>query len=124
MASLYLTFFRDLVDTFSSVFLGSTMLLPIVVMDSLFHGAGAVAVGMIFVILIAGSETGFVIYNLIQSVGRSEEFTPTREALFPFLTSMALALFRIVLALYLTSLLAKIRLVEFEERCRVKPHKT
>jgi hypothetical protein len=122
MASLYLTFFRDLVDTFSSVFIGSTILLPIVVMDALFHGSGTIAVAMILVIFIAASEIGFVIYNLIQSLSNHDEFVPTQEALFPFLITVALALFRIGLAFYISSLMAKIRLVPFDERCRVKPH--
>lgn len=121
VASLFLTFFRELADTYSTVFLGASFMLPITVMDSIFHGAGAGAVAMILTVMYFTADAGFILLNLIWATGApTGTFPPIESALVPFIMSLCLALVRIVLGVYILKLLAVIRLVSFAERCNMK----
>jgi len=121
MASLFLTFFRELVNTYATVFLGSAVMLPVLTMAALFQGPASISLAMFLHILISASEAGFLLYNAVQATS-GQPFAPTDNALLPFVMLMVLAGIRMCLAIYICSKLGAIRTVPFEERCRVKPH--
>lgn len=121
MASLLLTFYRAVLDMYVTLFLLAAVLVPVLVMDSLFHGPGAIALGMGSIALVALVEMAFLIYNLIQATSK-ENFEPLKDALVPFILLMVFAFARMIVAYYLIKLFTIIRHVPFEERCKVKSH--
>jgi len=123
MGSLALSFFEHLADTKLVLFLIAPVSLPVIVMDSLFHGPATISLAMFLAVLIAAIELGFILYNSIQLSVEGENYTPMQDTVVPFVLALLFALGRFILALSVVTFLAKIRLVPFSKRCNSKPHK-